>query len=92
MDITEPISKLKHNIVLAINTQDELNLFAELDAGISKDAVYIDEPYVAFKDSDNATQLLPYREIEIEIESYPIEFRKPRKFMSWYRKVSQSKK
>ena len=90
MDITEPISKLKPNIVLAINTQDELNLLAELDTGISEDAVYIDEPYVAFKDGDNATQLLPYK--EIEIESYPLEFRKPRKFMSWYRKVTQSKK
>ncbi len=76
-------TKLKHNVVLAINTQDELNLLAELEEGISEDAVLIDEPYVAFKDNDNAVQLLPLSEID---ESYPMEFDKPRKFMPWYRK------
>ena len=76
-------TKLKPNIVLAINTQDELNLLAELEEGISEDAVFIDEPYIAFKDNDNAVQLLPLSEID---DSYPREFDKPRKFMPWYRK------
>lgn len=76
-------TKLKHNIVLAINTQDELNLLAELEEGISVDALLIDEPYVAFKDNDNAVQLLPLSDID---ESYPREFNKPRKLMPWYRK------
>lgn len=66
-----------------INTQDELNLLAELEEGIKEDAVLTDEPYVAFKDNDNAVQLLPLSEID---ESYPREFDKPRKFMPWYRK------
>jgi len=78
-------TSLKHNVVLAINTQEELNLFAELEDGIKEDCVYINEPYIAFKDNDNAIQLLPLREID---ESYPLEFKKPRKFMPWYRKNS----
>ena len=67
-------TKLKPNIVLAINTQDELNLLAELEEGISEDAVLIDEPYVAFKDNDNAVQFLSLSKID---ESYPREFDKP---------------
>jgi len=77
--------KLKHNIVLAINTQEELNFLAEVVEGISIDAIYIDEPYVAFLDNNNAVQLFPLSEID---ESYPREFDKPRKFMPWYRKNS----
>jgi len=84
--IDEPYkSSLKHNIVLAINTQDELNLLAELEDGVATDCLYIDEPYVAFKDGDDAIQLLPASEID---ESFPREFDKPRKFMGWYRKYS----
>lgn len=73
---------LKPNTVLLITTQEELNLFAELEDGVSKDALCIDEPYIAFTDGDNAIQLLPQSDID---DSYPIEFHKPRKFSSWYR-------
>jgi len=80
--IDEPKTSLKYNIVLAINTQEELNLLASLEEGVKEDCLCIDEPYVAFKDSDNAIQLLPLSDID---DSYPMEFNKPRKFMPWYR-------
>ena len=76
-------TKLKHNVVLAINTQEELNLLSELEEGVKEDCLYIDEPYVAFKDNDNAIQLLPLSEID---NSFPMEFFKPRKLKPWYRK------
>lgn len=75
-------TSLKHNIVLAVNTQEELNLLAELEEGVNVDCLCIDEPYVAFKDSDNAIQLLPFSEVD---DSFPREFNKPRKLKPWYR-------
>lgn len=74
-------TKLKHGVVLAINTQEELNLLAEIE-DIVEDCLFIDEPYIAFKD-ELAIQVIPLREVD---ESYPMEFLKPRKFMPWYRK------
>jgi len=76
-------TSLKHNTVLLINTQEELNLLAELEDGVKEDCLCIDEPYVAFKDSDNAIQLLPLRDID---ESYPAEFHNLRKLKPWYRR------
>jgi len=76
-------TKLKHNVVLAINTQEELNLLAEIEEGINKDCIYIDEPYVAFKDSDSVVTLMPTDDIN---DSFPLEFKNPRKLKPWYRK------
>lgn len=75
-------TSLKHGVVLLIETQEELNMLSELEDGVKKDCLHIDEPYVAFKDSDAAIQILPQSQID---DSYPMEFEKPRKLKSWYR-------
>jgi hypothetical protein len=77
-------TSLKHGIVLLVASQEDLNNLASLEDGVKEDCLHINEPYVAFKDSDSAIQLIPLKEID---GSYPMEFHKPRKFGSWYRSV-----
>ena len=82
--IDEIKTSLKHGTVLMIASQSELNLFSQLEDAIKEDCLHIDEPYIAFKDGDNAVQMLPLSDVD---DSYPNEFKKPRKFMPWYRKA-----
>ena len=77
---TEKSMVLKHNIVLLITTQEELNQFAELE-DVPKDALHIDQEYVAFRDDLGAIQLIPRAET---LEGYPLEFDKPTLFRRWY--------
>lgn len=78
----EKVSVLKHNIVLLITTQDELNQLAELEEGVCVDALHINEPYICFKDSDGAIQILPQSQAS---ELNEMQHIKPRKFSGWYR-------
>lgn len=79
----EKRTSLEHNIVLLITTQEELNQLSELEEGVTQDALHIDEPYLAWKDHDDAIQLMAKSQLD---QSYPQEFYKPRKFKSWYNK------
>lgn len=76
-------TSLKHNIVLLIATQDELNQLSELEEGIAEDALYIDELYLAWKDQDDAIQLMAQSQLD---DSFPQEFYKPTLFRKWYKK------
>ncbi len=73
---------LKYNVVVLIETQEELNQFAELEQ-VPQDALHIDQDYVAFRDDLEAVQIIPRVET---LEGYPLEFEKPTLFRKWYRK------
>ena len=76
-------TSLKHNIVLLITTQEELNQLAELEEGVCTDALHIDEPYICFKDSDDAVHILPQSQAS---ELNEMQHIKPSRFSSWYNK------
>lgn len=76
-------TSLKHGVILLIASQEELNQLSELEEGVAEDALHVDEPYLAWKDGDDAIQLMAQSQLD---ESYPIEFYKPKKFNGWYRK------
>lgn len=76
-------TSLKHNVVLLIVAQYELNQLSELEEGIAEDALYIDEPYLAWKDQDDAIQLMAQSQLD---DSFPQEFYKPTLFRKWYRR------
>jgi len=84
----EKKTSLKHNIVLLITTQDELNKLAELEEGICVDALHIEEPYICFKDSDDAIQILPQSQAR---ELNEMQYIKPRNFKSWYNRNKESR-
>jgi len=77
---------LKHGVLLLIASQDELNLLAEVVDGVEVDALYVDEPYLAFM--EDVLYVVPQSELE---EGHFMKDVKPRKFSSWYRKVKSEK-
>ncbi len=73
---------LKYNAVVLIETQEDLNQFAELEE-VPEDALHIDEDYVAFRDDLGAVQLIPKSKLEAGHWSSQI---KPTLFRKWYNK------
>ena len=73
---------LKHNILLLIENQEQLNQLAELVDGVEVDALHIDEPYLAFM--DEVLWVVPQSKLE---EGHWATQVKPRKFNSWYRSI-----
>ena len=74
--------KLKHNTIILLSSQEELNMFAEVVEVIELDSLHVDEPYVAF--IEEVVCVMPQSQIEEGHRFYGV---KPRKFMSWYRSV-----
>lgn len=73
---------LKYGVVVLICSQEELNLFAELE-DVPEDALHIDRDYIAYRDDLGGVQLVP------RSEGYPNGYSEPVKFIKWYRKVSK---
>ena len=86
MSSREHTKMLKHNILLLIETQEQLNLLAEV-TGMVDDAVHIDEPYLAFM--DEVLWVIPQNKLE---EGHFMSQVKPRHFMSWYRSIQRKLK
>jgi hypothetical protein len=74
--------RLKYGVVVLISTQEELNLFAELEE-IPEDALHIEQDYVAFRNELGAVEIMPRIET---LEGYPLEFLKPTIFRKWWAK------
>ena len=72
-------NKLKHGVLLLIETQEELNLLAEVVDGVEVDALHIDEPYIAFM--DEVLYVVPQNKLE---EGHFMSEVKPRRFTPWY--------
>lgn len=79
-------NQLKHGVLLLLETQEHLNLLAEV-TGMVDDAVYIDEPYLAFM--DEVLWIIPQSKLK---EGHFMSNTKPRRFMSWYKSVKRKTK
>lgn len=79
----EKVNPLKHGVLLLIETQEELNLLAEVVEMVD-DCVHIDEPYLAFM--EEVLWLVPQSKLE---EGHFLSQVKPRLFKSWYRSVKR---
>lgn len=72
---------LKNNIVLLIETQEELNQLAEVEDGVEVDALHINEPYLAF--IDEVLWIVPQSGIDA---SHWASLVRPTLFRKWYKK------
>lgn len=75
---------LKHGVLLLIENQEQLNLFANVVDGVEVDALYINEPYLAFM--DEVLWIVPQSKLE---EGHFMSEVKPRKFMPWFRSIKR---
>ena len=78
--IDEPVI-LKTGVLLLIESQEELNILADLTQTLELDSLHIDDDYVAYM--EDVLIVIPLREIEVGHWTSQV---KPRKFGSWYRK------
>ena len=83
--MNEQENYLKQGVVLLIEEQEHLNMLAKLE-GIKQGELHIDQPYVAYM--DEVLHVIPLSEVD---DSFPVEFRRPRKFKSWYRTQMRKK-
>ena len=72
---------LKNNIVLLIETQEELNQLADITKDIAHDSILVDEPYLAFM--DEVLWIVPQSKLELGHWASMI---KPTLFRKWYKK------
>ncbi len=72
---------LNHNILLLIQTQEELNLLAEVTGSLALDSLHIDEDYVAYV--DEVLIVVPLKEID---ETHHLRGIKPTLFRKFYKK------
>ena len=75
---------LRHNVVLLIETQEELNQLAEITKDIALDSIFIDEPYLAFM--DEVLWIVPQSGIDA---SHWASMIKPTLFKKWYKKQKE---
>ena len=75
---------LKHGVLLLIETQEELNLLAEIIDGVEVDILHIDEPYLAFM--DEVLWIVPQSKLEV---GHFMEDVKPKKLKSWYKSAKR---
>lgn len=80
----EKTNHLKHGVLLIIETQEELNILAEVVDGVEVDALHIDEPYLAFMEE----VLIVVAQSQLELGHFMSEV-KPRKFSSWYKSIKR---
>lgn len=80
----EKVNHLKHGVLLLIETQEELNMLAEVVDGVEVDALLIDEPYLAFV--DDVLYVVPQSKLE---EGHFMSQVKPRRFISWYKSIKR---
>ena len=79
----EKVNHLKHGVLLLIETQEELNMLAEV-TGMVDDCLHIDEPYLAFM--EEVLMIVPQNKLE---EGHFMSRIKPRSFMPWYRSIKR---
>lgn len=78
------VEHLKYGVLLLIETQEELNMLAEVVDGVEVDALHVDESYVAFM--DEVLHVVPQSQLE---EGHFMSGVKPRKFSSWYKSIKR---
>lgn len=76
---------LKNNIVLLIETQEELNQLADITKDIALDSIFVDEPYVAFM--DEVLWIVPQNNLEF---GHWASLVRPTLFRKWYKKQKRS--
>lgn len=76
---------LKNNIVLLIETQEELNQLAEITKDIALDSIFVDEPYVAFM--DEVLWIVPQNKVE---EGHWASLVRPTLFRKWFKKIKDN--
>ena len=72
---------LKHNELILIQTQEELNTLAEVIDGVEVDALHIDEDYAAY--IDEVIWVVPLRKLEAGHWTTRV---KPTLFRKWIKK------
>jgi hypothetical protein len=72
---------LKHNELILIQTQEELNEFVEVVECVEVDALHIDQDYVAYM--DEVVWIVPLSEID---ETHFMRNIKPKPLKKWLRK------
>ncbi|RLA84432.1 MAG: hypothetical protein DRG78_01540 [Epsilonproteobacteria bacterium] len=71
---------LKSGVVLAINTQEELNQLAEVTGSFTLDSIIVKEDMFAVADEIGAINVSP-------MSDYDDRYNKPRLFKTWLRSV-----
>ena len=80
--------KLKVGIILAINSQEDLNELAVLTGAFEPDSIVIDGEYVAYTDYDGSVEGMVWVvSKETYLEYNPMWDGKARKFKSWVRSL-----
>lgn len=79
----EKVNHLKHEVLLLIENQEQLNMLAELTEAVD-DCLHIDEPYLAFM--EDVLMIVPQSQLET---GHFMEEVKPRKFDSWYKSIKR---
>jgi len=82
--MSERENPLKHGVVVLIETQEELNLLAEIVDGVELDVLFVEEDYVVFM--DDVLHVVPVSQLELGHMYHDV---KPRRFMSWYKSVKR---
>ncbi len=79
---------LKVGIILAINSQDDLNELARLTGAFEEDSIVIDGEYVAYTDYDGAVDgMIWVISKDTYLQYNPMWDSKSRKFKSWARSL-----
>ena len=80
--------KLKVGVLLAINSQEDLNELAMLTGAFELDSIVIDGEYVAYTDYDGSVEGMVWVvSKETYLEYNPMWDGKARKFKSWVRSL-----
>ena len=79
----EKVNHLKHEVLLLIENQEQLNMLAEVTEAVD-DCLHIDEPYLAFM--EEVLMIVPQSQLE---EGHFMSGVKPRSFMPWYRSIKR---
>jgi hypothetical protein len=83
---------IKSGVAVLLDSQEQLNLLAEISRQYGIDDIVIDGRYVAFSDEINAINVVPLSDIteEYDMEAFEHKNLNQIDFDKWYKRVSRS--
>lgn len=83
---------IKSGVAVLLDSQEQLNLLAEISGQYDIDSIVVSGIYVAFSDEINAINVVPLSDIteDGDLEAFEHKNLKPIDFDKWYKRVSRS--
>jgi hypothetical protein len=83
---------IKSGVAVLLDSQEQLNLLAEISGQYDIDSIIVDGIYVAFSDEINAINVVPLSDIteDCVLEAFEHKNLVPVDFSKWYKKVKRS--